>query len=116
MAKKKMQKLDLDNFFVYSTNPSESQEEESIEEEVSPSEMMLYVRKEKKGRGGKVVTVVEGFEGSDLAMKELAKELKQHCGTGGAAKGDDIIIQGDLADKIVQYLESRGYRAKKTTM
>ncbi|MFY0643414.1 MAG: translation initiation factor [Bacteroidia bacterium] len=111
-----MQKLDLENFFVYSTEPQESQAEDDIQDDVEPASMSLLVRKEKKGRGGKVVTVVEGFEGSDEAMKKLAKDLKQHCGTGGAVKGDDIIIQGDLAVKIVQYLESRGYPAKKTTM
>ncbi len=117
MAKKKMQKLDLENFFVYSTDPEFEREEEASEEEsIDPTEMKLLVRKERKGRGGKVVTVISGFEGSDAEIKALAKSIKQHCGTGGAVKGDDIIIQGDLADKIVQYLEERGYPSKKTTI
>ena len=117
MAKKKMQKLDLDNFFVYSTNPDFSSEEElSTEDSVEPENMRLLVSKERKGRGGKVVTVIRGFEGSAQERKDLAKGIKQHCGTGGAVKGQEIVIQGDLADKIVQYLEERGYPSKKTTM
>lgn len=115
--KKKMNKIDLDSFFVYSTNPDYSPEEEQAEEEsLSPEDQKLFVRKERKGRGGKVVTVIEGFEGKEQDLQDLAKELKQHCGTGGSVKEGDIIIQGDIADKIVRFLTNRGYSAKKTTM
>lgn len=118
MSKKKMKKLDLDNFFVYSTDPNYSPEEDNDIEEVSlkPEEQRLFVRKEKKGRGGKVVTIVEGFEGTDEDLEALGKDLKKHCGTGGSVKEGEIIIQGDIADKIVRFLTNSGYSAKKTTM
>jgi translation initiation factor 1 len=115
--KKKMQKLDLDSFFVYSTDPNYSTEpEEEVVEEVSPSDQKLFVRKERKGRGGKVVSIIEGFQGSETHLTDLAKDLKQHCGTGGSVKDGAIIIQGDIADKIVRFLTNRGYQAKKTTI
>ena len=113
-----MQKLDLDNFFVYSTNPDFGKESDADEEyeQIKNAEQKLLVRKEKKGRGGKVVTIIEGFVGNDESLNNLAKELKQHCGTGGSVKDSNVIIQGDIADKIVRFLTNRGYSAKKTTM
>ncbi len=115
--KKKMQKLDLDSFFVYSTDPSYGVEEEAEElEEIAASDQKLLVRKERKGRGGKVVSIIEGFQGSEEHLNDLAKELKQHCGTGGSVKDGVVIIQGDIADKIVRFLTNRGYQAKKTTI
>ena len=118
MSKKKMKKIDLENFFVYSTDANyEPVQEEDPQEDILPVEAQrLFVRKERKGRGGKVVTLVEGFEGPEQALQELGKEIKKHCGTGGSVKEDQIIIQGDVADKIVQFLTKRGYPAKKTTM
>ena len=74
-----MKKLDLNNFFVYSTDPEYDPTDGEETEEISlpPEEQRLFVRKEKKGRGGKVVTIVEGFEGSDADLEELGKELKK---------------------------------------
>lgn len=114
MAKKKMQKIDLENFFIYSDEPKEE-----VVEAVhtpDPTQQKLYVRKERKGRGGKVVSLVEGFVGSDEALELLGKRIKQHCGTGGSSKDGVVMIQGDLADKIVQFLVQEGYSVKKTTM
>lgn len=112
-----MQKLDLDSFFVYSTDPKPDMEDETEEiEEVAPNKQKLYVRKERKGRGGKVVTLIEGFVGSEEALIQLSKDLKQHCGTGGSVKDGAILMQGDIADKIVRFLTLSGYSAKKTTI
>ncbi len=117
-----MEKLDLSNFFVSMNEADDSfkvlEEGKQEEEEVllPSSAQKLMVRKEKKGRGGKVVTIVEGYKGNPQTLEELTKKIKQQCGVGGATKGKDIIIQGDLADKVVKILISSGYNAKKTTM
>ncbi|MBR9859703.1 translation initiation factor [bacterium] len=118
MSKKdKMKKIDLESFFVYSTDPDYEPESEPEEvEEVEPGDQKLFVRKEKKGRGGKTVTVIEGFEGPLQSLEDLARDIKQHCGTGGSVKEENIIIQGDRAEQIVKFLTSRGFYAKKTTM
>ena len=113
-----MRKIDPESFFVYSTDPDAMNDEDDVEQEESipASEQRLFVRKEKKGRGGKVVTIIEGFEGPDNELDELAKDIKKHVGTGGSVKEGEIIIQGDRADQIVQFLQNRGFYAKKTTM
>jgi translation initiation factor 1 len=65
-----------------------------------------------KGRGGKTVTTISGFDFNDNALKQLLKKLKQHCGTGGSVKNDVIIIQGDHRDKVKGLLEGQGYLVK----
>jgi translation initiation factor 1 len=123
MSKKKMQKIDLESFF----KPQEEQDfkvfsDEKVEENKEAIENLpanaqkLFVRKEKKGRGGKTVTVVEGYKGNPQVLEQLTKKIKQHCGVGGSIKGKDIVIQGDIADKVVRFLLKSGYNAKKTTM
>ena len=65
-----------------------------------------------KGRKGKTVTTVSGFQISADDLKNLATELKRRCGTGGSVKDGIIIIQGDHREKLVTELKSRGYKAK----
>lgn len=74
-----------------------------------PNDGVVRVFREKGGRGGKTVTVVRGLE-RDLA--QVASDLKRHCGSGGAVKGDAVEIQGDHRDKVVARLHASGYRAK----
>lgn len=96
---------------VYSTNP-DFVFEEVVEDEVetlSMSKQKLRVSIEKKGRGGKTVTLVKGFVGKDEDLKALAKSLKTKCGVGGAVKDNEIVIQGDLRDKVVSLLKTFGY-------
>ncbi|NNJ54571.1 MAG: translation initiation factor [Bacteroidia bacterium] len=120
--KKKMEKLDLSNFFKSPTDDGFKvlTESDGTEKEVShnlpPNAQKLFVRKEKKGRGGKVVTMIEGYKGNPQTLEALCKKIKQQCGVGGATKGKDIVIQGDIADKVVHILIKSGYNAKKTTM
>lgn len=110
MAKKKKEK-----FVVYSTNPNFNMEEEYIEEEtLSNSDQDLRVQLDKKQRKGKSVTLITGFVGSDEDLKELGKELKSKCGVGGSAKDGEIIIQGDVRDKVLKILMDSGFRAKKS--
>lgn len=96
---------------VYSTNP-DFVFDEAAEDEVetlSMSKQKLRVSIEKKGRGGKTVTLVKGFVGKDEDLKALSKSLKTKCGVGGAVKDNEIVIQGDLRDKVVSLLKTFGY-------
>lgn len=80
--------------------------------DVPPDRQQLKVQASRKGRKGKTVTVVSGFEASAATLTDLAKKLKNHCGAGGAVKEDTIEIQGDCGDKIQQFLVDLGYKAK----
>jgi translation initiation factor 1 len=67
---------------------------------------------EKKGRGGKTVTVVYDLPRNEAFLKELAQELKRTCGTGGAVAEDTIELQGDLRDRVREYLVKKGWQVK----
>lgn len=95
------------------TATTTSDEEQDIpSEETVPGKQRLDIMLDKRNRNGKKVTLVVNFEGSDDALKALAKDLKQHCGVGGSARGGEILIQGDFREKILAYLKSRGYKAR----
>ncbi len=71
------------------------------------------VRREKKGRGGKTVTTVTGVPLPRNQLKDLAKELRRRCGTGGTVKDGVIEIQGDHANTILETLKQSGFQAKR---
>jgi len=100
---------------VYSTMDNyDYTEKEIIEEETLPANKQeLRVVLDKKNRGGKQVTLVTGFVGMTNDLKELGKLVKSKCGVGGNVKDREIIIQGDLQNKVAQILEKEGYRVKK---
>ena len=95
---------------VYSTaeNYNDSNEEEN-EEFLSANEQPLRIVLDKKHRGGKVVSIINGFSMKETEIEAMAKKLKSFCGTGGSAKDNEIIIQGDQRDKILQWLLKNGY-------
>ena len=59
------------------------------------------------------MTLVEGFVGTDEDVQDLGKKLKNFCGTGGSAKDNEIIVQGDQRDKVLQWLLKAGYKNAK---
>lgn len=109
MAKKKIKNI------VYSTNPDFQYEmdEEEVQDTLDPSEQLLYVSIDRKQRGGKEVTLVEGFVGHEDDLKDLGKLLKSKCGVGGSVKDGEILIQGNFRDKVCDLLGKEGYKTKK---
>jgi translation initiation factor 1 len=99
MAKKQKNRVNM----VYSTNPNFSFEDdqEEVAETLPNDRQKLYVSLDKKNRGGKEVTLVEGFIGSEEDLKDLGKILKTKCGVGGSAKEGEIIVQGNFRDKVM---------------
>ncbi len=78
----------------------------------APKGPPLRVGLERKGRGGKAVTVVLGLTAHPAAIEELARTLKARCGAGGTVRGKTIEIQGDARDRVVALLVSLGYAAR----
>ena len=89
---------------VYSTNPDFHYDTEEEEETATldKAKQKLRVMLDRKNRGGKVVTLITGFIGTDDDLKELGRLLKSKCGVGGSAKEGEIIIQGDFKAKIIE--------------
>lgn len=100
---------------IYSTNPAFnlSNENTSGEKTLPTSNQDLRVMRESKHRGGKTVTLITGFIGSESDLEKLGKLLKTKCGTGGSVKDGEILIQGDFREKIFEILIKEGYRVKK---
>ena len=115
MAKKKLGLEDLGGF-VFSTNDDfdpDINSQNSNGETPAPKDQRLEAHFSNKGRGGKTVTVIKGFEGSDEDLNMLGKLLKKKCGVGGSVKDGEIIIQGDVREKIIKFLKDDGYKVKR---
>lgn len=97
---------------VFSTDPGfkPSFEEEESLHTLEPSQQKLKLRLDKKHRGGKVVTLVEGFIGTSQDMEALGKKLKTYCGTGGSVKDGELLVQGDNREKMMQWLLKNGFK------
>ena len=102
--------------FVFSTNDDFDADEYRNDEEneaLEPGEQQLEAHFSNKGRGGKTVTIIKGYEGPDDDLNALGKLLKKKCGVGGSVKDGEIIIQGDDRDKIMQILKKEGFNVKR---
>ena len=100
---------------VYSTNPNFDYQsaDESSAETLVPNQQKLYVSIDRKQRGGKEVTLVEGFIGSESDLIDLGKFLKGKFGVGGTVKENEILIQGSFRDKVFDLLVKEGYSQTK---
>lgn len=99
---------------MYSTNP-EFEYEEDVDDTTTPvnNQQDLRVMLDKKNRAGKAVTLITGFKGKTDDLDVLGKMLKTKCGVGGSVKDGEIMIQGDVRDKVMGILQKEGYKVKK---
>lgn len=96
---------------VYSTNPDFKYDiDKEEEQDTLPKEkQQLRIQLDKRNRKGKAVTLITGFVGTIEDLEELGKFLKVKCGVGGSAKDHEIIVQGDLRNKVLELLQKEGY-------
>jgi translation initiation factor 1 len=94
---------------VFSTNKDWQPEEQEEAQRVSNKQGTLYLLRDRKGRGGKTVTVIEGYKGDSKAM---LKRMQKLCGSGGSIKSGNLEIQGDHRNKIAEFLKDDGFNVK----
>lgn len=99
---------------VYSTNPSFNYEydQEAEASTLAPEKQNLRVLLDSKQRKGKTVTLIQGFVGTEEDLEALARLLKNKCGVGGSVKDGEIIIQGEVKEKVLLILKDNKYRAR----
>ncbi|HZV68356.1 MAG TPA: translation initiation factor [Saprospiraceae bacterium] len=101
----------------YVPDPSEVKKEKDEQKELlTPqvkAQMKLYVSRDKKRRGGKQVTLIEGYAAPEKASLDLLSKLKSMCASGGSFKDGELIIQGDHVKKVIDYLLKSGYKHTK---
>ncbi len=93
--------------------PDHEEQDFEMPKEKSEQNNPLVCKFEKKGRNGKPVTLIEGFEGTDEELKQISKKIKTTLGIGGSEKDGIIVIQGDNRDKIMKILSDMGYKTKR---
>lgn len=103
MAKKKKER-----YTIYS-----DEENDNNFETIPANEQTLSVFIEKKNRGGKTATIIRNFIGNEDDLKDLGKTLKSKCSTGGSVKNGEIIIQGDVREKVMKLLSDMDYKVKR---
>lgn len=96
---------------VYSTNPNFSYETDNDDQQdtLEKAKQQLRIQLDKRNRKGKAVTLITGFVGTEEDLEALGKFLKVKCGVGGSAKEGEIIVQGDLRNKVLEILQKDGY-------
>ncbi len=107
-----------DTKLVYSTDPSIKQQidddkksaKESQVKNIPPGKQSLKKFLQTKGRNGKKVTLIQGFQHDFTTLNQLARELKKYCGAGGTIKGQNVEIQGDKRKRVAEKLSNLGYQ------
>lgn len=92
--------------------PTLSPTDENNSELYNKQKSALHVLIEKKGRGGKTATIVEGFEITDEEVDDIARSLRKKLGTGGSARGGEILIQGDRKTDVIRLIKEMGFKVK----
>ncbi|MDE6489972.1 MAG: translation initiation factor [Muribaculaceae bacterium] len=90
----------------------EGGEPESATDSKPAPKPRLDIILDRKGRAGKTATIIAGFDNDDSEIKEIASEIKSRLGTGGAARGGEILIQGDRRDDVKRILQEMGYKTR----
>ena len=90
----------------------EQNEIEEPEEKPKGQKTALTVVTDKKGRNGKIATIIEGFTIDQSEVEQLARELKNRMGTGGSVREGEILIQGDCKTKVIEFLKSRNFKVR----
>jgi translation initiation factor 1 len=100
---------------VYSTDPDylKNRQPDDQEKTLQPAQQPLRVQTDKKQRAGKIVTLVSGFIGTAADRDLLGKKLKALCGAGGSVVDTDILVQGEHAEKVLNWLRQQGYTSAK---
>ncbi|TAF47554.1 MAG: translation initiation factor [Sphingobacteriales bacterium] len=100
---------------IFYTNPNYDIKPSYCENQIAltPPQQNLKIQLDKKQRGGKTITLITGFVGSQHDLETLSKSLKNKFGVGGSAKDGEIIIQGDFKEKAFLLLIALGYKIKK---
>ena len=99
---------------VYSTNPDfkYAHHQEVEPETLPPQQQDLRIMLDRKLKGGKKATLVTGFVGSAADLSDLAKQLKNLCAAGGSVTEGEILVQGEFRQKIMDFLQKKGYKVK----
>jgi translation initiation factor 1 len=85
--------------------------------DITPDKITLKIKLEKNQRGGKLVTVIHDLPYNPAYFEDLAKKLKNHCGTGGTFKNQEfaqIELQGDQREKIENFLHKLNFKTKRS--
>jgi len=112
MAKNEKKILNWDDFQALG-NPDNAPEEPKAENTNVDYHAQVRIHLEKKHRGGKEVAIIRGLPLEEDELKNLAKEIKVKCGVGGSSKDGEIIIQGNMRDKILEILKQKGFKSTK---
>ena len=102
--------FDIDPEAVSQESACEAEEAASALEQ--QGKKMIDIILDKKGRNGKKATIIANLSLDDETLKQLASDLKRVCSVGGSARGGEILIQGDMRDRVLEYLKSQGFKAR----
>lgn len=89
--------------------PQEPQQKSALEQQ---GKKMIDIILDKKGRNGKKATIIANLDLDEQTLKDLAAQLKRICGVGGSARGGEILIQGDMREKVLNELKTQGFKAR----